>query len=375
METRNIRLIISGDFVPVRPLKKDSDNYFSGLSEFFSECDLHITNLEAPLTNSQKGIKKIGPLIKADPSSVLLLKDANVNIACLANNHIYDYSEQGIEDTIRACESANIETVGIVSRKGRESHWLIKSVKDKKIGFLNYCEHEFSVREEGLIGASGYDPVKAYYDINHLKDFADCIIVIYHGGNEYYPLPRPGLKNTFHYLADLGADAVIGHHTHVFSGYELYKSKPLIYSLGNFWFPCEDEPEESNYGILCRLTIREKIEMELIPFLQDISNGSIVVLSGNSAQNIMKKIDSFSGIIRDDSFLNKKWQEFVGQRAVEYLKQIPGTGFIGRVLLKAGIPVSRILPFTKSVNVFNNLRCESHLDITRESLKRLINNG
>ena len=101
-----------------------------------------------------------------------------------------------------------------------------------------------------MLGASGYDPVKAYYDINNLKALSDYVIVIYHGGNEYYPLPRPGLKNTFHYLADLGADVVIGHHRHVYSGYEIHNTTPLIYSLGNFWFPFENEPEESNFGVL-----------------------------------------------------------------------------------------------------------------------------
>ena len=75
------------------------------------------------------------------------------------------------------------------------------------------------------------------------------VVVIYHGGNEYYPLPRPELKKTFHFLADIGADAVVGHHTHVFSGYEMYNGIPLVYSLGNFFFPLEGEPEESRYGV------------------------------------------------------------------------------------------------------------------------------
>ena len=97
------------------------------------------------------------------------------------------------------------------------------------------------------MGASGYDPVNAYYEaIQALRPKVDWLIVLYHGGNEYYSLPRPGLKKDFHYLADLGADLVVGHHTHVISGYEIYNGKPLIYSLGNFFFPYKENP---NHGM------------------------------------------------------------------------------------------------------------------------------
>ena len=71
--------------------------------------------------------------------------------------------------------------------------------------------------------------------------------------------PDPDLKRDFHFLADVGADAVIGHHTHVFSGIENYRGKPLIYSLGNFFFPMEGEPESWSRGVICRLTVDDAV--------------------------------------------------------------------------------------------------------------------
>ncbi|NLJ43963.1 MAG: CapA family protein, partial [Bacteroidales bacterium] len=210
-----VSLIFSGDFAPLVPLSETNKDHFSAINDLLSGADLHITNLECPLTSSDQKTEKTGPHIKADREAAALLPQAGVDIVCLANNHIFDYGEKGIIDTIKICEEINIETLGIVSRHDGKAQWIIREIKGLKLGFLNYCEHEFSVRSKGLMGACGYDPVDAYYDISRLRPQVDYLIVLYHGGNEYYDLPRPGLKKDFHYLADIGADAVFGHHTHV----------------------------------------------------------------------------------------------------------------------------------------------------------------
>lgn len=368
-----INLLFSGDFVPILTGEKIQRSYFSGWSGVFANCNLHITNLEAPLTDSGISIEKIGPSLKANPFSVKLLKEAKVNIACLANNHIFDYEEQGIQDTVKTCENNNIDTIGILSRRDGRDPWIIKTINEKRIGFLNYCEHESSVRESGLLGACGYDSVGVFNDIKYLKPLVDYLFVIYHGGNEYFPLPRPDLKKNFHYLVDIGADAVICHHSHVFSGYEFYQKKPLIYGLGNFFFPLEGEPAESQYGVVCKLIIKEEIDIEFVPFFQELPDCDNTILLGNSKKTVLDKIALLSGIITDNSALNRKWQEFVDIKSMEYLKLIPGIGFLGKVLLKAGIPLSYILSHKKTLSVFNTLRCQSHLDIARESIKRQAN--
>lgn len=369
-----IQLLFSGDFAPIIPAEKISANHFSELATLLATGDLLITNLEAPLTNSQIPIKKTGPSIKADPHSISLLKKAGVDIACLANNHIFDYGEQGIEDTIAFCSKNNINTCGIVSGKDKKDHWLIKTVRDKKIGFLNYCEHEFSVREKGLTGACGYDPVDAYYDILKLKPRVDYLIVIYHGGNEYHPLPRPELKKNFHYLADVGADAVVGHHTHVFSGYEMYNGIPLIYSLGNFFFPLEGEPEESRYGMICNLAFGKETEVSFKPLYLNPDTSNVEVLQGNTLAAMMQKLDSLSDIIKDDSSLGNEWGKYVSGRSDEYFKVITGVGLVGRLLHKSGIKLSSLVPIEKATHLLNLIRCQSHKDIVIESLKKHISN-
>lgn len=369
MSNHNIKLLFSGDFAPLIPVNKIGDNHFSNLSEIFNTTDLHITNLEAPLTNSKLQIEKTGPSIKAEPAAISLLKQAKVNIACLANNHIYDYGEQGIKDTITECEKHNIETIGNVNRPDRKNSWLIKEIKSKKIGFLNYCEHEFSVRDKGLLGASGYDPVNAYYDIRVLRPKVDWLIVIYHGGNEYYSLPRPGLKKDFHYLADMGADIVVGHHTHVFSGYEIYNGKPLIYSLGNFFFPYSGEPETWNEGILCKCILGNTISVEFIPFFQCKDGYKTVLMDNALRDRKLNNIEYLSKIIRVDEKLIERWQDYVKSTDNWMAYQVLFPTRIDKFVAKFPFMKGFLKEKRRRLSLYNTLRCSSLKQILIDNLK------
>lgn len=367
MDQSKLNLIFSGDFAPILKDYKTNDSHFRSINEILLFVDLHITNLECPLTYSEASIKKSGPAVKSDPGSISLFNQAKVKLACMANNHIFDYGEKGIVDTIEVLKKSNIESIGIVNRTDGREKWIVKEIKGKRIGFLNYCEHEFSVREKGFLGASGYDPVDAYYDIRVLRPKVDWLIVIYHGGNEYYPFPRPELKKDFHYLADLGADMVVGHHTHVFSGYEIYNDKPLIYSLGNFFFPYEGEPESWNEGVLLNCIIDESIQFELIPFYQCKDGFEVTLMTRDKKGSALQKIKDLSSTISDDSKLEDAWRIYV---------QNFGEGLSGKILYPTKVDKLLLkLPFLKKY-VSDKSRLRSLINILRcTSLKQLLIDG
>ncbi|MEW6506967.1 MAG: CapA family protein [Bacteroidota bacterium] len=366
----SIKLIFSGDFVPNLG-KVFSESVFSDeLIKLLGQNDVHITNLESPLTLSENKIKKSGPHLKAEPKNIKLLKSAGVNIACLANNHIYDFGEEGINDTIEICKENGIETLGIVNRTDGNPHCLIKEIKGKKIGFLNYCEHEFSVREHGLLGACGFSPIDAYYDICKLKQQADYIIVIYHGGNEYYPLPNPEMKKSFRYLAELGADAVIGHHTHVYSGYEIYNCKPLVYSLGNFFFSYPGEPEEWNFGLICTLNISSEITVDLHPIIQCRDKVETKMAGETVKQKMLSNISQLSEWIQNEESLIISWDAFCETKRVAYIKQFPCFSSLLKIALKIGIPLKYLLPESRVIGYENMLRCQAHFEIIKYILKK-----
>ena len=108
------------------------------------------------------------------------------------------------------------------------------NIKGKSIAILNFADNEFLSTHDGTINCNPLNPVQCFYDIKKSQQNHDYIIVIVHVGNEFYELPSPRTKKLYRYLIDHGADVVISHHTHAFSGCEIYDSKPIFYGLGNF---------------------------------------------------------------------------------------------------------------------------------------------
>ena len=365
----SIKLLFSGDFAPLFPPDKIRNDHFSEILDILSSANCHITNLECALTDNNISIEKSGPAIKANVELVKLLEQAKVSIACLANNHIFDYGEKGILDTIKICENNHIETIGLVFRPDKKENFLIKEFENKKVGFINYCEHEFSVREARMLGANGYNSVNAFYDINNIRSKVDYLIVIYHGGNEYYSLPRPDIKKEFHYLIDLGADAVISHHTHVISGYEIYKNKPIVYGLGNFFFPYDNEPEEWNTGLLCSLELEDKIKVTLIPFSQNINDLQIKKVSGKKLEEINRQIEHLSSIIQDEKELNKYWIDFVNSKGNNLSKLFLFSSRIEKLLYKIPVFKSMLGIEKRSKIIRNIIRCQSLQQLLTENLK------
>jgi poly-gamma-glutamate synthesis protein (capsule biosynthesis protein) len=361
-----INIVFSGDFAPLTNGEHDYIPDISFLKDL--SFDLHITNLESPLTKSGDRINKTGPHIKSFPSKIELLKRAMINIACLANNHIFDYGEEGLNETINVCESNGIDTLGIVKRADNKSACIIKEFNNKKIGFLNYCEHEFSVRGEDETGANGYDNIKAFYEVKELRKKCDYVIVIYHGGVEYYPLPRPGIKKTFRYLIDVGADTVISHHSHTISGFEIYKNKPIIYGLGNFFFPYENEPPEWYTGLICEMNFNDEVSFVLHPVRQSDDFRTISLLKGKEKEMVMKKIQMLNGIILNDEKLESEWIKYINSVRDEYIKSVSGFCMFKKIIYKSGLFKNKILNQKYRIRLSNFIKCDSHRDVLIKSL-------
>jgi len=360
-----MRLLFSGDFAPKLKAEDLGKEYFTDIQGLLHQCDLHITNLECPLTRAKEPIEKTGPPIKAHPKAVQLLRQANVSIACLANNHIFDYGEAGLKETLYTCHTNQIETIGVVNQPDKKDRWQIKEVRGKRVGFLNYCEHEYSVRGDGLLGASGYDCVNAYYDIQGLRPQVDQIVVIYHGGNEYYPLPNPEIKKHFRYLADLGADIVVGHHAHVFSGFEWYKGKPLIYSLGNFFFPENNEPDEWYVGMTCLIHTHSSglPDVRFFPCQLDKHNHNLTLPSESEGAVIKERMNQLSAIIQDDKMLQSYWEAFALKEGRNMVKMLLHSSKPERLLFRyhwTRRGMEKVMNSKKRRLAINNLlRCQS----------------
>ena len=105
-----------------------------------------------------------------------------------------------------------------VGNKTKSSNILYLTHGDETVAIINCCEQEWSIVTNTHPGSNPLDPIAQYYTINEARRNADFVIVIVHGGIEHFQLPTPELKKIHRFFIDSGADAVINHHQHCYSG-------------------------------------------------------------------------------------------------------------------------------------------------------------
>lgn len=375
-ETFNI--LIAGDFCPIgRNETPFSSGDFSNLKEFQTirdRADFFVVNLESPLTNSNFKIKKTGPNIKAAPKTIAALKFLNVNLVTAANNHILDSGEEGVLHTIALCRNNNIEVVGAAKNLDEARRYFSTEIKGKRVAFLNFAENEFCAATANSAGANPINEVSNFRDIQIAKEDNDLVIVIVHGGREHYQLPTPKQRERFRFYADAGADFVVGHHTHCYSGYEIYKGKPIFYSLGNFIFDYKKKYQKGKWteGFAVMFKIDSQISFELIPFKQgQEENPALVLMKDEDEQNFLQRISELNTIIGDNELFSEEWEKYIKLQELNYNTMLT----IQNKYLRAAVN-KRLLPYLSLHDnehlllLLNIIRCETHREITTKILSK-----
>lgn len=367
-----IQILAGGDYRPDSSLVNGEDfnlSYFDEISGLVEQCDLAIFNLETVIGASSGKIVKTGVSFSVEDTALNLFENNDKVVLSLANNHINDYGKNGVEGTISALSKKNIKYVGAglsdeESRKPR-----ILEISGVKVGILSYCEHEFSTSDVYGHGANGYSSEKVFYDIKQLRKKVDKIIVSYHGNIEYYLLPSPELKKRLRFIADLGADAVLCHHSHYYSGYEVYNEVPIFYGLGNFYTTSKAKHTEEFYtGLLVKLDISDNINFEVLPFRQNWNGEKWSLLKGEEKQLFLSKLESLNAIISDDKQLAEAWQKNVLKNAPKYYYILKQRNKILYKLIKMGLFKENGISGKYLSFLMNIIQNESH----RESVLTLL---
>lgn len=280
----------------------------------------------------------------------------------LANNHLYDFGEVGVSDTLQTCRINDIDCVGGGMNITDARRVVYKRVHNLNIAILNFCENEFSIATQDKGGANPLDIVSNYYDIQVAKGYADFVVVIIHGGHEDYQLPSPRMKKTYRYFVDIGADAVFNHHQHCYSGYEIYRNRPIFYGLGNFSFDSNKRNSNWNYGFMVGLIFNaNKVDFKLYPYIQgDICPG-IEILNDCQIKEFHHNLDSLNTVIQDDDLLGNSFEQFILMQSVDFkLLFEPYESKISRSLFYHGLLPS--ISQKKYLKILANVQCESHRD-------------
>ena len=374
-----MKILIAGDYcdsfrVTDVIARKEYGALFDNVRDIISSADYSIVNFEFPIVAKEGNpIAKCGPNLKGQPASVEAIKYAGFRCCTLANNHILDQGEACLLDTKNRLEEAGIKTVGAGANLSEASEILYIDKDGKKVAIINCCEHEFSIATETSSGANPLNPIRQYYKIQKARKNADYVLIIVHGGHEHYQLPSPRMKETYRFFVDNGADAVVNHHQHCYSGYEIYKGKPIFYGIGNFLFDWEGKRNTIwNEGYMVELLFEETISCQLIPYVQCAEKATIELMIGDKKKKFESLLIKLNEIICDDEKLKATFIESVKQKSRTHkLIFTPYSNPYLRAMTYRGFLPS-FLNNKKILELINYIGCESNRDISLPLLQRLI---
>lgn len=375
---KEMKIIIAGDLVITDDYGR-KDFIDQSVEKLFSEADYSIVNLEAPVTEntSKNKILKTGPHLQAKGNSILpTLKRLNIDMVTLANNHILDYGEKGLYDTLDFCQKNNIDTIGVGKNIDLANTAKRIDLDNHKISIVNFAENEWASATEKTAGANPMDLIDNVKLIQQEKEVSDFVFVVVHGGHEYYNLPSPRMQKQYRFYIDNGADIVVGHHTHCISGYEIYNEAPIYYSLGNFLFTMPSHYDDWYHGIVLEVLIDKNNKLKTKPIFvaQNRSNFMLSIAEVKQVQELQKKFQDYSSIIQNKKLLYESWKRFVDNKSIYYLKAWSPFTFINNKYIKSilnriGFKFKNKKAQAKYLNL---MRCEAHSDLSKEVIENEI---
>ena len=340
------------------------DALFGNIKNIINSVDIAIVNYENPVLLEGKrysAIAKNGPNLQSPIEAVAAISYAGFNVATLANNHIMDYGTDGCMDAITTLNNVGIATVGAGVNLSSAEKILYKEVGDKTLAIINCCEHEFSIADENKAGANPLNPIRQYYSIIEARRKSDYVVVIVHGGHEHFQLPSMRMQETYRFFIDVGADAVVNHHQHCFSGYELYKEKPIVYGVGNFCFDSSLRNSPWNEGYMVLLDFDKfNVSIEVLPYIQCNDKPGIFPLEDRTTFD--NKLFEINSIIADNKKLvNRIISYYESCKESIALMYEPYSNRYFRKLRRCKL-IPSFISKRKYLTLLNLTECEAHRD-------------
>lgn len=365
-----VSIIIGGDVCPIGKnlkyfIKGEAERILNDLYDEFVHADLTIINLEAPLIDDEDPINKVGPTIGVPTDCIHGIREMGINVVNLANNHIMDHGWKGLKNTIAVCKENKITTVGAGKNLTSAQKLRIKNVGSVKVGILGVTENEFSIAKYNYWGANPLNFTRIVRTLCNSRTECDYLMVLLHGGNEYYPYPSPRLKEVCEFFVDMGANAVIVQHTHCPGCIQKYGEAHIVYGQGNFIFDRANRDRTFYEGFLVKLDIHDgqKCEIELLPYVQSLERPGAVKMEPKKSALFLDQINNRSLSIQDDDFVRSKWLNFCQERKTDYLVRIYGHNYLFRKLIRTGIYEKLFLSRKTIQRIQNTILCEAHREI------------
>lgn len=291
--------------------------------------ELAIGNLEMPLSTRGYRVPKHSNLRSA-PEIMDDILAMELDAVSLANNHMMDFGPDALFDTIDACRKANVPACGAGKDLDAALTPVILDSSAGRVGMISVAS-TLPVESDAGPGKPGIAPIRIGYSfevdanllveqpgtmpivhtwavqddvdtvceaIRTLRAEVDTVIVAIHWGvPPWWMSPYQGPLAEYqqplgHALIDAGADVIWGHHSHVLHPIEVYKGRPILYSLGNFIF---EKPRAfmAPESFIVSVFPGDRPEIELTPIWVD-EDGFPLLATGDRATAVIDRLEVIS---------------------------------------------------------------------------------
>lgn len=296
-----------------------SGGFFANVADY-GQADLALVNLATPLANAATNLQEeFRQQTRTD--AVELLVNSGVDIVNLTHSRLMDYGAAGLGETLTTLDSKGLYRIGAGRNAMEARRPEILDVKGKRIAYLSYAmggnnaAHDVSILSERAgannkavakevenfksatafkdrAGFNAQDMPEIVADIQALRSEVDWIVVNFRWVDHLGESPNFMQTNLARLAIDQGADLVVGYHPTVIQGGEIYKGRPIAYSLGDFVFR-PDEPVENQDSAVLKVSLKDdQMQVELVPVR--VSDSLPKTLTGSSSQQVLQRIEQAS---------------------------------------------------------------------------------
>ncbi|GAB1256371.1 hypothetical protein NBRC116494_08730 [Aurantivibrio plasticivorans] len=261
-----------GDVLPER---EDPHSIFEKTRDLISQGDVAFCQLEANISERGTRLPQARHTTRIQREAATAIRNAGFNVVSFAGNHCMDWGREAFFDTIKALKEESMSVVGVGANITEARAPIIVESKGTKIAFIAYSsilpqcywaeadrpgcapmrahtlyeqiEHDqpgTPCRTHTFAHRDDLAALKA--DIAKAKEQADVVVMSIHWGIHFVPAVLADYQQEVAYAAiDAGVDVILGHHAHILKGVEVYKGKPIFYSLCNFAVDLPMTPEHA----------------------------------------------------------------------------------------------------------------------------------
>ncbi|MDQ3925148.1 MAG: CapA family protein [Actinomycetota bacterium] len=272
-----------------------------------SSADLRIVNLECALTDHERQWSRTPKVFhfRADPSAIEVLRVARIDGCSLANNHTLDFEEQGLLDTLKHLEAADIRYAGAGrDREEAARPALLGSSRAIRVALLAFTDNEPPFAAGPERPGTNYLPVslepevldEAQAAIELAREAgAETIVFSNHWGPNMVRRPSTLFRRFARAIIDRGADIYYGHSAHVFQGVEIYRGKPILYDTGDFVDDYAVHPGLRNdWSFLFKVSLEGSVLGRLELFPVTLPYARVKLAKGGEKKAIMERMEELS---------------------------------------------------------------------------------